>query len=729
MNNYFERVTSITSPLFRSNLLPYLLLCLISTAIYAPFFSHNALGANDAQWYHAVLKDILLQYQQGIFPVYIGQTAFNFIGAPVGMASGYAFLGVLLDIISLHKLTAIDIQHLMVIVIAAASIVSMYTVLYKLAPHMRWAAFLFAFFYVSCPAIIGTMSHFDAYRSFLSLPFIPILIYGLIRIYQKQKFIHILLVSMSLSLIWLAHPPVGFWASIFCGIFYLSMWFTIKKGLRAIFLTGFIFLLLSAWQFIFTFSCHLQTDYLPQLLSYADTVMVLLKQIIPGVFLPVNWSHEQMAPLQLGFALWFLLGMIVYTLKYYTNALLRNLFLCISVFFVLLYPIPFLTHFLYAHMPRVVENMTSQWPMLRLYFILAPLLLFAGFLALNDLSQKTDNKQRYIKIIFWLCILALWSTIEVGKFTAFMFDSISTEKTTLWQLPENYLFVPSYGGTNTHWPEGSYDPTLETRLLDSNLKPIPSFDNKITVINKCLASNSKEDSVILKSKFPIENTPTRLKTIELLRFTLDPKKHYATCFELISQYCPGIFHIEGLHHHTMLYNQLGSYSSSQNNVTKQILLLSSFTTETKPKSVEVQFIADPQSDKKAFVKFIRYGKTQYDNTNLPIHIKSIFPFIANVDAPFNRSYLETYRFYLPGYEAVVNHHQVKVLQSPNNTVLIPLEKGTNQITLNYIATPWVRISFYISLFSWIAALTILLQMAVLQKILFKPQRIDSTEAA
>lgn len=698
-----SRILVFISFICQSRLILLTILSLMTLVIYFPFFANAALGGNDAQWYYGVLNDVLTQYKNAIFPVYVGQTIFSYAGSPaVAMAPSFVLLGGLINLITLSKFDTFQIQHLIVLVSMVSSAFSMFFVLNKLVKNKLGMAFLFTFFYITCPAVITPISHFDAYRAVITLPFTPILFYGLIRTYQQNNLISSLIVAISLAFIWLAHPPIGFWAGIICAFFWGVMLLTLKKGFRSIFISGFIFFGLALWQFVFTLSTHLNVNYNPKFDNYADLVVMQLRQLLPGILLPVNWSSEFMAPLQPGFTIWFLLGLSFYTYFKLKEGLLKNLVICLTLFLVLILPVPFITHFIYQHLPRVVQDMTVQWPMERLCFLFIPLAIITGYLSLIKMADNQNQKRIYRNILIALTILSIWNILEVRKFTEVMFKSISIHDSKIWQLPENYRFIPGYGGIRSNQPEGTHDPILENRVLDHSLKPVTKLSNEAAILSACKDSQNLHVSFIERIK--------QSKEIPLMQFKILPEKKYAMCLDISSQYCPGIFHVRGINHDSWLCNLLGNKADyqKQNIVTHQTIILPVYTTEPMQKSMSASFTAYPQVDTPAFAQFKSFKLVEYHDAMLPVKVESIFPYVATVTTESDQSYLETHRYYIPGYKAWVNNHETEILKSPDETVMIPLQKGRNHVVLKYTATTEVRLAYYVSLTSWTIALLLLI---------------------
>ena len=197
------------------------LLLLLGAAVLPawPFFTAAYAGGLDARWYAYVLQDYLQQLHAGVFPVLVGQGPFAFNGAmhPFRFGPYYQNFAGLLDWASARTLGVFALQHATVIVSTVAAAATAYTGLLALAPARRWAACLVAAAYVLGPAWWGLISMSDAYMSFLALPWLPVLLYGVLRAIDRRDAPGHVLVAAVLAILWTCHPPVALWATIAAG--------------------------------------------------------------------------------------------------------------------------------------------------------------------------------------------------------------------------------------------------------------------------------------------------------------------------------------------------------------------------------------------------------------------------------------------------------------------------------------------------------------------------------
>ena len=159
------------------------LLAAAATWLLHPFATNRQVGAGDALWYANMLADFVLQLRAGVFPVFVGQTDYAFNGAvyPLRVAPFYQHLAGLLDLLTGRQLGFFALQHLCVLVLGYAGIFSSYFALNSLAPGQRWSAAGLSILYVSCPGLLGTIYTQDLYMTWMTIPFVPWVVYGLAR--------------------------------------------------------------------------------------------------------------------------------------------------------------------------------------------------------------------------------------------------------------------------------------------------------------------------------------------------------------------------------------------------------------------------------------------------------------------------------------------------------------------------------------------------------------------
>jgi hypothetical protein len=670
-----------------------LLLLSLITCIYWPFLLGVNLGAGDAQWYHTVLVDAIEQLHAGVFPVYVGQSISSYFGTEYIRAPYYILFGQFLNLITFSQLNTLHVQHLTVFTSALAGGYFCYFLLTKVNfITSRWSAVFFG--------IIGNIYVNDSYHSFMSLPFLPLLIYGLIRGYQINDVRASLIVAAALSLLFLCHPPIALIAAAACAFFYAMQCIFTRANKANIALVVPVFLLLSCWQFVSIYSLGLATDYAPNQVDYVAKVVSLLREQIPGVLLPLEWSKSTgLQFLQLGYALWaaVFLGFFV-ALRRSNQCVMRLLIACIFSLLFFLYPLPMIGDYLWMLMPHFLKAIIFLWPMERFYYVLAPLSCFLGFMAFCAVYQSAKQQQKLILIAI-LLMLCGWSVYQAYFFQSH-YNMNRTEKT--WLMPNSVYFFHEYIQPDHQLSlfEGVYDPILKNKLLDSQLNYLPEYDNEKILETRCLNK-------------PIKNLSLQMnyasgEVLHLFKFEILPNKKYLLCLEaafnpplkqnlIFGMSRPIHFEVHGDQYQAGLEPILSPYVGSEERDSKQVFSIPLMISAQHGKEIEARFWMNGEGS----VKIAYYGLITYDSDSLPIKIQSVFPYRGSTESKSVGNYLEIFKEYMPGYQAMVNGKVALVLRSPTNLLMIPLELGSNDVSLRYTGTEVMAVSFYISVIGWI----------------------------
>ncbi len=181
------------------------------------FFTSRLLGGTDARWYGYVMTDALEQARAGVFPVFVGQSEYMYNGAihPYRTAPYYHLVGIGIDLLTGRTLAPLAVQHLVVILTAMLAAITSYVCLVLLSPGRRWMAWALALLYVSGPAVAVYIYASEMYMTFTTFAWLPLLLYGNVRLIRQDDRAGWMCVAAALGLIWCCHAPVSIWASIF----------------------------------------------------------------------------------------------------------------------------------------------------------------------------------------------------------------------------------------------------------------------------------------------------------------------------------------------------------------------------------------------------------------------------------------------------------------------------------------------------------------------------------
>jgi len=288
-----------------------------------PFATTNQVGAGDALWYANMLADFVLQLRAGVFPVFVGQTDFAFNGAvyPLRVAPLYQHLAGFIDLVTGRQLGFFALQHLCVLAIGYAGIFSCYFSLTRIDGGHRWPAAALAILYLGCPGLLGTIYTQDQYMTWMTVPFVPLALLGLVKTFTTDSLAAHVTQAAALAALWLAHAPVALWLTlIVAGLQLLRLIFLNRNKtawLRAV-AGGSVFVVLGHYPFASVATIQLPgavsavTGALPR----AELIPQNLRDAFPAALLPLSDRARALGDLQLGYSLallWLAATWILFT--------------------------------------------------------------------------------------------------------------------------------------------------------------------------------------------------------------------------------------------------------------------------------------------------------------------------------------------------------------------------------------------------------------------------------
>lgn len=691
-----------------------------------PFLSRAFFGSWDAIWYNHLLNDVLRQARAGIFPIYVGQSEFSWNGFPIVRIPYFLYLGAFIDLLTGRHFDPIAIQHLTVITTALAAAFVLYYLLVALEPTLRWESVALSILYLTCPGVLALAYTTDQYTSWMTLPYLPTLIYGIIRLIRRDDYWASLIIGGSLSLLWMSHAPIALWATMATGLsLALTAIFT-RRVLSTIgksFVATSAFALLSSWYFVSVFALGLaiprpgtreavstSSFFTPVNPVFIAATLKQLHAVMPGVFLPVPEPPGGMVAFQLGYSLWLLLLLSLWVATRRFDVSLTTLLACVGSFMVLLYPIPHVTSFAWRHLPSVIQ-ITKFWPMQRFYVIVAAFCCFLGLFFLKRRNGIPPFARSFLPVL--LIGLGLWSLVEAKKFLNWGHRKATWSHSRSVPLSEHVkLWFSCLPGARCYKEDYS-DPVLENRLLDaSNLTARASNRESVILQSQRLEDQAIQfaQSVLLSChngncRFTDEEGALRGKDIVLpvLKLRMQPNKKYMLRFRFRSSGYKGMFQLIG-------DRFLREYWNPDQGM-KEIPL---WTSDPNGKEITLRFsgifigACSKEIDNCwAELQSISFGT--YEHASLPIKVSSLMPYSAKVEVD-QPAFLETHRLYLPGYQATVNGLTVSVARSPEGMTMIPLNPGKNEVRLDYRGTPAMRYAFVLTTVSWCGILGVVLMM-------------------
>ncbi len=687
-----------------------LLLTVVAAWLLHPLATGRLIGAGDALWYANMLADYVLQLRAGLFPVFAGQTRFNFIGGvyPLRVAPAYQHLAGVIDLLTGHRLGFFTLQHLCLIASGVGGIFACYFALAAIAPQCRWSAAALAILYLSCPGVLALVYTQDLYMSWMTVPFAPLCAYGIVRTFQRDDVKSQLWLAAPLAALWWSHAPIALWMTGIAALVQVGRLILLHShaiSWRRAFFGAVAFGLLAQYPFV---SVHFiqtpgmrsaVTGTLPHL---QQSILENIHAVFPAILLPVSPGGGALGDLQLGYAFWaLLLGAILASWaipRGPTRLALRLLLAGCGLLLVLLLPVPGITDRLWIHLPDIIRRITIYWPMQRFYLILAALLAVAGQLALAALSRRPRLDAA---LAIGLMLACGWSLGEARKFVGAGHARTATAAASaMAERPENlFLTDHAYGlfsALPSHFSNGVMDPQFETRLL-----PDPALTEPNSI--RAPASTPAPPTPLLGT---VDANPGILNLSPAIR--LDPGGIYELTLGFGPRDYKGILQLVG----QRLFREYALPASGEplgfgsGPTNSHILPL--WTTGSAGDEITLRFIPTAAGTHASdFADFGSFSLRRLDPRVSPIQVTALMPFRATVRTGA-RATLETVRMFMPGYVATVDDRPAEVAPSSDGLASIPLAPGTHAVELRYVGPLLLRLSYWAALAAWLGLASVMI---------------------
>ncbi len=514
-----------------------------------PYLTASLVGSGDGAWYASVLADYITQLRAGIFPVWIGQTYFAFMGAtfPLRYAPYFQHLAGAIDIVTFHKMGMFALQNATIALSALAGLYSCYFSLTGVLKKSRWFAVPLSFLYITCPGVLAIIYGQDMIMSFMTLPYPPIVFGGIVRSFRENDFKARLMIIGGLAMTWLGHAPIGLWTTALAGltqIIRLRVRWTTWGDLWKEIATALAFSILASYPFVSVSSLGLTLNAptnFGAILHYVD-------EAFPASLLPLSATCTKLSDLQFGYGLFVVLfGCIFYALQTkHKGALMYVSLGCLLLF--LLLPIPVITEFLWSHIPGIILTITDKWPMQRLYVDLALLTVFSAAWLLSDCQKILVNHRLYISSV--LLLACIWSGFECNKMILRgKYITHPLESSIVLYRSENLPLTKSALSKDfvnpRYFSHGVMDPEMESRILAKNKWHIISSNIEFLAPGYGPAPAGKKPGESLSEVFVSKEDPNPgILNLEPA-FKLDPSKHYLLIIEFFPRMYKGVLQILG----------------------------------------------------------------------------------------------------------------------------------------------------------------------------------------
>jgi hypothetical protein len=662
-------------------------------------------GTGDAYWYGLNLADMVAQVRAGVFPVWVGQSLFQFNGAicPVRVAPLFHYLGALLDAVTLHSLGTFALQNLLITLIGVCAMFSAYLALRRLLPRARWLAGALAVLYLASPGTLGLAYNTDLYMSWTTVPLVPLAWFATVRSFDDRGAPGtLILLGASLGLSWWGHSPIALWLTLITGAIQLAR---IARDARAGLRWGPLLAGALAFGLIAAYPVGSLLFYPTEPGGHsnlfqrplAGVVVEFLRSAFPAAYLPVSPRGRIISDFQLGYSLWALLVFLVWSQRRafrpaaaapLAGALLLALFLL---------PLPGINAALWAAVPGFVLNPTGNWAMSRLCLPLSAATVFSAAAYLSQEGAWPAWRRRVAA--FAVASACAWSLREAAKFAHGSLQSIPPQDSAVDLLrPEgiqitrySYSMFPEFPSTFTH---GVADPYLENHLLArGSLAPLEENAKAAVALGRLEAAG----------EFLWNSSPGSPVAVLDRTFRIEPGRFYVLKFDFADpEDTHGLLQISGAH----LFREyaLPEYGGSRafGSGGAHADALSVYTT-AGPQDLTLRFIpAKPPEGGAAPPPVARVSQLSYAREALPVSVSSWIPYRALVRSPAE-AWLETPRAFQTGYTATVDGKPAAVRRSPDAQVCVAVPQGVSRVELAYEAPRGLRLLFGLSALSIVGA--------------------------
>jgi hypothetical protein len=663
-------------------------------------FASTALnGTDDALWYATMLADTVAQVRHGVFPIWLGQSTYQFNGAiyPLRVAPAFHYLGALLDTLTFHSMGVFALQNLLLTLVALAAVATAYACLRSLIPAKPWLAAGLAALFLWCPGVLGIVYNTDLYMSWTTVPTVPLIWFATVRSFKaRNQCGPMLLLGASLGLCWWGHSPIALWSTLLAFAAQVVRlvsqrhegvpWKPILAGVVA-------FGLISAYPIgsvlLFPPEPGTRADSFQK--ATAGTINYFLNQAFPATLLPLSSKGRSLGDFQVGYALWAVFGISLLSIRRVWRSECLVPLGAAVLLALLLFPIPGVNLWLWSAIPSFVRDTTGNWVMNRLYLPLAGALVFgaAACAAAGLMEGKLISRSLAIVVSFGCA----WTFVEAVKFGNGSNAHVRSKDSAVDQLrPENvqitrfsYLVFPRTPSTFTH---GVTDPEMENHLLGKDI-----FAQVATNLDSALRSGR----VVAESDF--RGSSIRGGIISLGKpIHIVEGRHYLLAFDFAHPEIPGVLQIAGPHF-------LREYALPEHGGEKafgaggeHVHALSVWTTAGS-EDLTVRFIPIPAIPAGQAVPAIGHVRLlEYAREALPVRVDGWIPYKARVQSPV-AGWLETPRMFQSGYAATVDNAPSAVTKSPDGFVSVAVPKGDSDVELRYFAPGGLQLLFWLSLLS------------------------------
>jgi len=685
---------------------------LLAAGLYAasPFLSGRLVGTGEAYNYSLSVADAVTQLRAGIAPPLAGQTNYAFNGRihPLRDAPYLHYLAYAVDAVTGRRLEFWQLQNVSLVLSLVAAAFTCYFGLRWATACGRAVGVYLAGLYVLAPPLLCAAHTLDLFMTVHAAVFVPLAVAAALQGCRAPSFRHDLLLAAALAATWLAHPPVALWLTaataalrLICFLRRPSVTELVNATLAVVagaVLASFVFVstaTLSDDLGILTGNRALW-DFFPGLIQRH------LVEAFPACLLPVSRSAGAIGDLQLGYA-----GLALVPLGAWlcfrrpvpgesrAPRLPGALAVAVALGLLLLVlPVPGLTFFVWRHLPVTVYQLTTEWPVQRLYLIALAFLVFGTALLLPPLDRLRGRARGLAAAAAALAMG--WTLYQAQAFVGRGFSNQLTAADTMsgYRSSNLDLTVTSYAflGTPPTYVHGVMDPTFEYRLLRNGTDETASQTTSALSAAPVVARGVLRNPLIRPA----------LEVVSSQNLRLLPGHRYLLTFAFPTPPLSGRLYIVGpLLNRTYVLPAAGESEGfgMQPGAGRSIPI---WTDAPQPENVQVRiWVSDRTAIPANAAAVATFELRDVDPRKLPVQVDSGFPLRFQVEAPESGLTVETPRRYIPGYAVRVNGQPGRALRSPTGQVMIPVPPGRSTVELDYRGPAPARQAFWLTGAAWL----------------------------
>jgi len=670
---------------------------LAGAATYAvwPFLDAQFSGAGDAYDYSLQVADYVSQLRSGIWPIFVGQSAYGFIGTVHTLRTAPAFthLAGLCDVLTLRGLSFLAVLKLTLFMAGVGGGLSMYLVGRRiLGAGQANAAAALAALYLWSPGVLAPLYLSDMYATFTAIPWLPWVMAGLIRISERpDRSEGWIWWGLGMGGLWWSHAPTAMWALLVSGLILGLAWrpHRIRDGALVLLGVG-LAAALGGYVFVSVWALHRASNP-------ADAVGARAYILDNFGDWRERWGPAvsiQGADVQFGWQIGLgvvgagLIG-VVWGWRIRAVAAMSaagaGLWLLLGIW-------PAAGALLWRIMPAAIVEITSNWPAQRFAGLISVLALGVAAIGWRQRQLERHRVDRWGLV--YLGLLLAWSAREASVYQR-RIDVIRTSPEASKHVldPERITFgrasAQILGNTNPYFSQGHMEAAAEYRWTAGDNGPV--WADGITLRRGEMASVTKAELIfraeganMAPAGFAVPaggailtfdfhgSSPHGILELKLPNFTLD--------FVLPNE--------------PMSAAGFGAGPNSR----RSVLLRNP---DPAPRALQVLFW--PRGRSAVPSKPGPWASLQlqrWDPAQQVVRIRQLMPTVLELDAE-REGWLESPKVWIPGYAAQVDGQSVPVRRSAHGVVAVPVPAGRHVVALAYRGSWALRLSYMVSLAAWL----------------------------